>query len=169
MGRLILGEHDREERERRWVEAYKANGGNAKQAAITAGWKPISASTSGTTMRRKYFGDDCDELPIERGHFYIIDLIPEAEELVRLKFGFSNNWETRLTQHKTTAPTADMVKIWPCKRTWEVAAMDVLSRGEKQIGGDRSEVYDVKSVEEVIHRGNQFFSMMPCLSNGSSS
>ncbi len=120
-------------------------------------------------MRRKLLGDDREELPSERGHFYIIDLIPEAKELVRLKLGFSNNWENRLQQHKTTAPTADMEKIWPCKRTWEVAAMDVLSRGEKQIGGDRSEVFDVKSVEEVIHRGNQFFSMMPCLSNGSSS
>jgi len=120
-------------------------------------------------MRRKLFPEDGEDTTTERGHFYILDLIPEAKELVRLKFGFSHNWETRLQQHKTTAPTADMVKIWPCKRTWEVAAMDAISRGEKQIGGDRSEVFDVRSVEEVIHRGNQFFSMMPCLSNGLSS
>ena len=161
---------ERDERESKFKSAYMLNGGNSKQAAIAAGVSPISASNAGTDMRRKLFGDDREgALEPERGHFYIIDLLPEAEELVRLKLGFSNNWETRLSQHRTTAPTADMVKIWPCKRTWEVAAMDVLSRGEKQIGGDRSEVYDVKSVEEVIHRGNQFFSMMPCLSNGSSS
>jgi len=156
-------------REELFKNAYLANGGNAKQAAIRAGIKPISASNAGTDMRRKLFPEDGEDMSSERGHFYILDLIPEAKELVRLKFGFSHNWETRLQQHKTTAPTADMVKIWPCKRTWEVAAMDAISRGEKQIGGDRSEVFDVRSVEEVIHRGNQFFSMMPCLSNGLSS
>ena len=44
--------------------------------------------------------------------------------------------------------------------------MDAISRNEQQIGGDKSEVYDVKSVEMVIERGNKFFSMMPALDNG---
>ena len=165
MGRLILTDREKEDRERKWEEAYQANGNNAKQAAITAGWKPISASNAGTDMRRKLHGD---EKP-DSGYFYVINLIPEAQDLNRVKLGFSNNVDQRLQNHRCTAPTADVIQTWPCKRTWEVAAMDVVSRGEKQVGHDRSEVFDVVSMDEVIHRGNQFFSMMPCPSNGSSS
>ena len=153
-------------REELFKKAYLSNGGNAKQAAIHAGIKPISASNAGTDMRRKLFPEDGEDITRERGHFYILDLIPEAPGIIRLKFGFSNNWQTRLQAHKTTAPTADVVKVWPCKRSWEVAAMDAISRNEQQIGGDKSEVYDVKSVEMVIERGNKFFSMMPALDNG---
>ena len=165
MGRLILTDREKEDRERKWEEAYQANGNNAKQAAITAGWKPISASNAGTDMRRKLHGE---EKP-DSGYFYVINLIPEAQDLNRVKLGFSNNVDQRLQNHRCTAPTADVIQTWPCKRTWEVAAMDVVSRGEKQVGHDRSEVFDVVSMDEVIHRGNQFFSMMPCPSNGSSS
>jgi hypothetical protein len=165
MGRLILTDREKEDREKKWEEAYQANGNNAKQAAITAGWKPISASNAGTDMRRKLHGD---EKP-DSGYFYVINLIPEAQDLNRVKLGFSNNVDQRLQNHRCTAPTADVIQTWPCKRTWEVAAMDVVSRGEKQVGHDRSEVFDVVSMDEVIHRGNQFFSMMPCPSNGSSS
>ena len=165
MGRLILTDREKEDREKKWEEAYQANGNNAKQAAITAGWKPISASNAGTDMRRKLHGD---EKP-DSGYFYVINLIPEARDLNRVKLGFSNNVDQRLQNHRCTAPTADVIQTWPCKRTWEVAAMDVVSRGEKQVGHDRSEVFDVVSMDEVIHRGNQFFSMMPCPSNGSSS
>ena len=116
-------------------------------------------------MRRKLHGD---EKP-DSGYFYVINLIPEAQDLNRVKLGFSNNVDQRLQNHRCTAPTANVIQTWPCKRTWEVAAMDVVSRGEKQVGHDRSEVFDVVSMDEVIHRGNQFFSMMPCPSNGSSS
>lgn len=165
MGRLILTDREKEDREKKWEEAYQANGNNAKQAAITAGWKPISASNAGTDMRRKLHGE---EKP-DSGYFYVINLIPEAQDLNRVKLGFSNNVDQRLQNHRCTAPTADVIQTWPCKRTWEVAAMDVVSRGEKQVGHDRSEVFDVVSMDEVIHRGNQFFSMMPCPSNGSSS
>ena len=165
MGRLILTDREKEDREKKWEEAYQANGNNAKQAAITAGWKPISASNAGTDMRRKLHGD---EKP-DSGYFYVINLIPEAQDLNRVKLGFSNNVDQRLQNHRCTAPTADVIQTWPCKRTWEVAAMDVVSRGEKQVGHDRSEVFDVVSMDEVIHRGNQFCSMMPCPSNGSSS
>ena len=170
MGRLILSVLDREEREHKWEEAYKANGGNAKQAAITAGWKPISASNAGTDMRRKLYGDEQHHKQIpkepDKGFFYIINLIPEARDLNRVKLGFSTNVEQRLQSHRCTAPTADVIQVWRCKRTWEIAAMDVVSRGEKQVGHDRSEVFDVVNIEEVIHRAIQFFSMMPSLTNG---
>lgn len=166
MGRLILTDMEKERREERWLEAYESNGGNAKQAAITAGWKPISASNAGTEMRRKFYGDEKKET--DGGYFYVIDLIPEALDLNRLKLGFSSNLEQRLQNHRCAAPTAVILKSWPCKKIWELAAMDALSRGEKQVGHDRSEVFDVLSVSAVLERGDDFFGLMPCPLNGSS-
>ena len=56
------------------------------------------------------------------GFFYIIQLVPEALPN-RVKIGFADNVERRLTEHHTAAPTARVVKAWPCKRSWDYAAM----------------------------------------------
>lgn len=58
-----------------------------------------------------------DEKKYDRyGSFYIIQLVPEALPK-RVKIGFAENIEQRLTEHHTAAPTAKLLKSWPCKRS----------------------------------------------------
>src|SRR5215831_7948891 len=61
------------------------------------------------------------------GCFYIIQLHPE-DLPNRLKIGYSDNINVRLSDHRTSAPTLKLVKSWPCKRTWEEAAKACITR-----------------------------------------
>ena len=94
----------------------------------------------------------------EVGSFYLIQLIPELNKK-RVKLGFSNDMSTRFATHRTTCPTAVLVKSWECKRMWEKAAMDSATR----IGCDliANEVYECDSVEKIKGRLEEFFSIMP--------
>lgn len=60
-----------------------------------------------------------------RGHFYLLQLIPDIAPN-RLKFGFATDVQARVQTHRTTAPTAVLVKTWPCKRVWEEAVISCL-------------------------------------------
>jgi hypothetical protein len=91
------------------------------------------------------------------GYFYIIQLVPEAIPN-RVKIGCADNVEKRLSEHRTSAPTAKLLKAWPCKRSWDYAAMDSITRdGCKLV---LNEVYE-GDIEALIDRGDQFFSLMP--------
>jgi hypothetical protein len=91
------------------------------------------------------------------GYFYIIQLIPEALPN-RVKIGFADNVEKRLAEHHTAAPTAKILKIWPCKRSWDYAAMDSITRhGCKLV---LNEVYE-GDLQGFIERAEQFFAVMP--------
>src|SRR2546427_1145326 len=73
------------------------------------------------------------------GCFYIIQLHPE-DLPNRLKIGYTDNINVRLSDHRTSAPTLKLVKCWPCRRTWEDAAKACVTReGCTAVGG---EVYD---------------------------
>jgi hypothetical protein len=61
------------------------------------------------------------------GYFYVIQLVPEALPN-RVKIGFADSVEKRLAEHRTAAPTAKLLKTWPCKRSWDYAAMDSITR-----------------------------------------
>ena len=159
-----LTEEERSDRHEKFVAAYKSNGGNAKGAAISAGVSPVSASKMGTELRRQLIDGESGPTSIGYGFFYVIELIPDANELNRLKFGFTKHVDHRLEEHRTAAPTAQVLKSWPCKRVWEQAAIDALGRHENQI---RTEVFDVRDVDAVIHKGDQFFLMMPEVPNDS--
>jgi len=92
------------------------------------------------------------------GFFYIIQLIPELEA-ERIKLGFAADIETRLQAHKTAAPTAKLLKAWPCKRSWELAAIASLTReGCERIS---DEVFRVNSLDSLVEGGNAFFALMP--------
>jgi hypothetical protein len=91
------------------------------------------------------------------GYFYIIQLIPEILPN-RIKIGFADNVEQRLREHQTAAPTAKLVKTWPCKRSWDYAAMDSITRQDCKLV--LNEVYEGE-VDKFIERGNDFFSRMP--------
>lgn len=91
------------------------------------------------------------------GFFYLIQLVPEAL-LNRVKIGFADDVEKRLTDHRTAAPTGRLPKAWPCKRSWDYAAMDSISReGCKLV---LNEVYE-GALEGFIARGDAFFAVMP--------
>ena len=91
------------------------------------------------------------------GFFYVIQLVPEALP-DRLKIGYTDNLEKRLTEHKTAAPTARIVASWPCKRSWDYAAMDSITRAD--CVWVLNEVFE-GNPEGFVNRGNAFFSHMP--------
>jgi hypothetical protein len=93
----------------------------------------------------------------EVGHFYVIRLVPELDPR-RVKLGFADDVGIRLAQHRTAAPTAVLVKHWPCKRSWEGTAIDCLAVGCRLI---LNEVYECEDVDGLLARGDQFFQLLP--------
>ncbi len=91
------------------------------------------------------------------GFFYLIQLVPEALPN-RVKIGFADNVEKRLAEHRTAAPTARLLKSWPCKRSWDYAAMDSLTRSGCKLV--LNEVYEGE-IQGFLERGAAFFGVMP--------
>jgi hypothetical protein len=91
------------------------------------------------------------------GVFYVIQLIPEALPN-RLKIGYTDNLEMRLATHQTAAPTARVLASWPCKRSWDYAAMDSITR--EDCAWVLNEVFE-GDPEGFLRRGNEFFALMP--------
>jgi hypothetical protein len=48
------------------------------------------------------------------GVFYVIQLVPDLDPK-RLKLGFAESLEQRHSQHRTAAPTARVLRAWPCR------------------------------------------------------
>ncbi len=94
----------------------------------------------------------------EAGFFYAIQLVPDLDPK-RVKLGFADNVETRLSQHRTSAPTATLLKSWPCKRSWERTAIDALAA----VGGRLilNEVFEFSNVEAVLQRADELFALLP--------
>jgi hypothetical protein len=94
----------------------------------------------------------------DRGFFYVIQLIPDITPK-RIKLGFAFSVPERLQQHRTAAPTAKIIKYWPCKKVWELTAMDCLTReGCRLIA---NEVFECDDLDSLISRGNKFFQILP--------
>jgi hypothetical protein len=92
------------------------------------------------------------------GVFYAIQLVPDLDP-TRLKLGFAESLQQRLSQHRTAAPTARVLRAWPCKRSWELTAMDALTcQGCRLI---LSEVFECDQPDALIARGDAFFGMLP--------
>jgi hypothetical protein len=98
-----------------------------------------------------------EDLLQRSGYFYVIQLVPEALPN-RLKIGYTDNMEKRLTEHQTAAPTARLLASWPCKRSWDYAAMDSITRSDCALV--LNEVFE-GDPEAFVQRGNQFFGVMP--------
>ncbi len=99
-----------------------------------------------------------DEAGLQRfGYFYIIQLVPEAIPN-RVKIGYTDNLETRLSEHQTAAPTAKYLGHWRCKRAWDQAAMDCVTREGCRLV--MNEVYE-GDVEGFLKRAEVFFNIMP--------
>jgi len=91
------------------------------------------------------------------GFFYLIQLVPEALPN-RIKIGYTDSLEKRLAEHQTAAPTARILASWPCKRSWDYAAMDSITR--EGCTWVLNEVFE-GDPEGFVSRGNQFFALMP--------
>ena len=102
--------------------------------------------------------ETASEVSVQRyGYFYLIQLVPEALPN-RFKIGYTDNLEQRLGEHRTAAPTCNLAKSWDCKRSWDHAAMDSITRENcKHV---LNEVYEGE-LEGFIKRGDQFFGNMP--------
>jgi hypothetical protein len=72
-----------------------------------------------------------------RGYFYIIQLVPEAIPN-RVKLGFADSVERRLADHRTSAPTAKLLKTWPCKRSLGICCNRQYNALRVQVGSKRS-------------------------------
>lgn len=94
----------------------------------------------------------------KQGWFYAIQVIPELAPN-RIKFGFSSNVDARLQAHRTSAPTAHLVKKWPCERCWENAIIASVTRMDCQLVAN--EVYDCGNLDTLISRCDDFFAIMP--------
>lgn len=110
------------------------------------------------TRRGSVAAIEVDETKFDRyGSFYVIQLVPEALPN-RVKLGYADNVNQRLNEHRTAAPTAKLLKSWPCKRSWDYAAMDSITReGCKLV---LNEVYE-GDINGFLVRAEQFFALMP--------
>ena len=102
--------------------------------------------------------------------FYLIDLNPDWEPKDksrpphRIKLGYTDRpIKERLSEFKTSSPTAKVIKIWPCLFEWEKAAITSITReGCIKISDKKSsEVFDCENLEKIRENADAFFSMMP--------
>lgn len=126
----------------------------AIRAEITSAAPSSDGSRIGSTAA--FYSDDV-------GFFYLIQLEPEHDP-GRFKLGFTMDLDGRLQKHRCSAPFAQYVASWPCKRVWERAAIDCLTNGCEQL---HTEVFRAPSLQQVAIQAQSFFSMMPRLKEDS--
>lgn len=102
-------------------------------------------------IRRSYMiptfnGVEKKQTGSDDGVFYVILLIPEFSK-TRIKVGFTENMENRLRSHMVSAPTAEVIKTYPCKRSWEGYLLAVVERHGKCI---RTEVFDIPKLDPLL-------------------
>ena len=94
------------------------------------------------------------------GFFYLVQLEPRFIPS-RVKLGYASDPERRLGAYRTTHPQATILKTWPCRSTWEQTAIDSLTAEHCTPSG--GEVFECTDIENMIHRGEIFFSCLPHL------
>jgi hypothetical protein len=95
--------------------------------------------------------------PDDIGVFYLMQLEPNHDP-GRFKAGFTVEIEGRFQKHRCSAPFAHCLKTWPCRRTWERAAIDCATDGCERL---HTEVFRSAALEEVVPRADAFFAVMP--------
>lgn len=92
------------------------------------------------------------------GVLYLIQTVPDLDPH-RVKIGFTTNIDARFAAHRTTSPTANILASWRCRRDWESAAIASLTRADCKLLG--YEVVIAQNIQDLIDRGNVFFSTLP--------
>jgi hypothetical protein len=100
-----------------------------------------------------------EALPDEHGVFYLLLLEPDHDP-GRFKVGFTVSMSERLRTLRCSAPFTKVVRTWPCKMLWERTAIECVTVDCKQL---HTEVFRTASIEPVLQRCEQFFSLMPKL------
>jgi hypothetical protein len=95
-----------------------------------------------------------------QGTFYMLRIVPELCPR-RIKAGFADSLEQRIRDHRCTAPTAELLQTWPCKRPWEPAALACLSVMAAK--SHSNEVFDIDDPSTAVERLGTFFSMLPAI------
>lgn len=106
----------------------------------------------------KGFTSSANIVKSETGVFYVIQLVPELDPR-RIKLGFAINLNERLGQHKTAAPTATVLRSWPCRRAWELTVMDSLSDANCRL--ILNEVFECNDIPALLRRGDEIFALLP--------
>jgi hypothetical protein len=149
---------------RRLVKKHSINVQQGRANTINGKWMHYLTSEDADRLAACYKAsrtpvkDSATEESYQRsGHFYVIQLVPEFLPN-RIKIGYTDNLEKRLKEHQTAAPTAKVVSSWPCKRSWDPAVMDSITRdGCSWVD---NEVFE-GAPEGFVDRGNAFFAHMP--------
>jgi len=81
------------------------------------------------------------------GSFYIVQLVPELSPN-RVKLGWARNPALRLRQHKTSPPTARLVRSWPCRKSEESRVISALTRRGCQ--AISTEVFDATNLTTLL-------------------
>lgn len=89
--------------------------------------------------------------------FYLVRPEPRVDPL-RVKFGKAVNLDERLRTYRTTHHEVELVASWPCRDTWERAAIDCGSRGCERLG---EELFVVDDLQAAVERCELFFELMP--------
>jgi hypothetical protein len=149
---------------------------NMRKYAIKVGVKPhkrrtpdsggqLTLAVSGaeadfirTKRREQGFLQGSKPVAAESGLFYIIQLVPDLDAN-RVKFGFADDIQTRLAQLRTAAPTAQVVKTWPCRRAWEGTIIDTVSAAGCRL--ILNEVYECDDLAVVVERADAVFGLLP--------
>lgn len=98
------------------------------------------------------------EIDTETGVFYLIQLIPEYAPQ-RIKLGFTQDMKDRMRHLVTSAPTAKVVKTWPCKRSWESTMRDILTIGHCE--HVLNEVFECENMQDLLDRADALFVLFP--------
>lgn len=98
-----------------------------------------------------------DVLLAEQGVFYLLALEPKIDPC-RFKVGFAVSLPERLRQLRCSAPFAQIIATWPCKRLWERTAIDCVACGSERL---HTEVFRAISLETVREKCEKFFALMP--------
>ena len=93
---------------------------------------------------------------LDDGFFYVILLVPELSK-ARIKAGFTSRLETRLSEHLTTAPTAELVYSVGCMRSWESFLLAYVHSHGTRI---KSEVFDIYDLKKMIKNLATLFKQM---------
>jgi hypothetical protein len=149
---------------------------NTRRYVIKHGfaWSKVRTKESGNQVENVLSKQDADAIMETRkkqgfsslqivqksnvGWFYVIQVVPELDPL-RIKLGFSSDTERRLAAYKTVSPTANILALYPCKLTWEKAAIESVTRVE--CVNISNEVFQCKDLSNLIERCSQFFELMP--------
>jgi hypothetical protein len=94
----------------------------------------------------------------EASLFFVIRLVPDLDPR-RIKIGLTTDTSAALSAFRVAAPTAELVKCWPCRPRWAGACADSLTAvGCRPIGED---VYDCQDIAALVVRADTFFSLLP--------